>query len=71
MLHFYFDLVFKIEPLLEREELEHFHGMLHFLKLPNLGNFKNFKIEALTWGIKASSKRKLEIDRLYLSPERE
>lgn len=71
MLHFYFDLVLKIEPLFEREELEHFHGMLHFLKISNIGNYNNYKLETLSWGIKASSKRKLEIDRLYLSPERE
>lgn len=45
--------------------------MLHFMKVTNIGNFQNYKLETLTWGIKASSKRKLEIDRLYLSPERE
>jgi len=28
----------------------------------------NYKIDALTWGIKASSKRKLEIDKLFETP---
>ncbi|KRW98290.1 hypothetical protein PPERSA_01728 [Pseudocohnilembus persalinus] len=71
LLHFYSDIVLRIQPLFEREELEHFHGILHFVKLAHLQNFSNFKLETLSWGIKASSKRKLEIDRLYLAPERE
>ena len=62
-----FDLVLKLEPLNENEEFRDFHGLLHILKYPQINGFVNFKLDNLTWGIKASSKRKLEIDKLYES----
>lgn len=41
------------------------------MKVPAFNSFINFKLETVAWGIKASSKRKIEIDKLYLIPEKE
>jgi hypothetical protein len=71
LLYSYADFVLKITPIFQKEELEHFHGILNFLKVPAFNSFLNFKLETISWGIKASSKRKIEIDKLYLTPEKE
>ena len=39
--------------------------------MPAFNSFLNHRLTTLSWGIKASSKRRLEIDHLYLNPEDE
>ncbi|KAL4454197.1 hypothetical protein ABPG74_012154 [Tetrahymena malaccensis] len=63
-----FDLVIKLEPLFENTEFLDFNGMLHILKYPQINNYLNFKLDTLTWGLKASSKKRIEIEKLYLQP---
>lgn len=61
-----FDLVIKLEPLFENTEFLDFNGMLHIMKYPQINNYLNFKLDTLTWGLKASSKKRIEIEKLYL-----
>lgn len=68
LFYFHFDLVLKLEPFFENTEFLDFNGMLHILKYPQINNFLNFKLDTLTWGLKASSKKRIEIEKLYLQP---
>jgi len=69
-IRFIFDYVLSLEVLKNSEEFEDFQGFLRLAKIPSLNKFLSHPHEAEIFGFKASKKR-LEIEKLYLNPEKE
>jgi len=69
-LRFIFDYVLSLEVLKNSEDFEDFQGFLRLSKIPSLNKFLSHPHESEIFGFKASKKR-FEIEKLYLNPEKE